>query len=330
MPRPVDAPTLAPPPAPPVQPFVAEALPLARLDAGGCIAEEIACRSCGYALRGLPLNGACPECGTPVAKSIYGDLLRFCDPRWIERLARGAQVLVAALVTAVGGAILMVVVMAALAAMLTGSTGAAPGPWVFLAPVIVYGLIVGALQVLGCWLLTSRDPGSDESGKPINARVVARWCIVASAALSMLSLPLQQQVSGPVAAVANTPALLLALSLALTMAQGLANLAGYVALMLHARALALRIPDDRLAGQARTVMWGYAIAGAIALVGSVMVAAVQRQPGDPLMLVGLGISAVGGIVSFVFLIWAVVLLFIFKSRFRKAASEARMSWARMA
>src|SRR5690606_13045482 len=30
---------------------------------------DLLCESCGYTLNGLPHDGNCPECGTPVAKS---------------------------------------------------------------------------------------------------------------------------------------------------------------------------------------------------------------------------------------------------------------------
>lgn len=32
--------------------------------------EHLACVACGYALRGLPQDGACPECGEPIAASL--------------------------------------------------------------------------------------------------------------------------------------------------------------------------------------------------------------------------------------------------------------------
>ena len=50
-----------------------------RLDAEGRVDEDITCRKCGYNLRGLPTDGACPECGSAVGHSTHGDLLRFCD-----------------------------------------------------------------------------------------------------------------------------------------------------------------------------------------------------------------------------------------------------------
>ena len=52
-----------------------------RLDDDGRILEDdLTCLHCGYNLRGLLPEGDCPECGTAVARSTHGSLLRFCDP----------------------------------------------------------------------------------------------------------------------------------------------------------------------------------------------------------------------------------------------------------
>ena len=56
----------------------------------GSVEGDIPCRKCSYNLRGLPLDGRCPECGTPVGVSVNGELLRYSDPEFIQTLRRGS------------------------------------------------------------------------------------------------------------------------------------------------------------------------------------------------------------------------------------------------
>src|SRR5438876_3717954 len=74
-------------------------------DDSGTVATDIACRKCGYNLRGLPISGRCPECGTPVGLSVKGDLLRFSDPGWLRALRRGVNFIIGAVVVAILGGI---------------------------------------------------------------------------------------------------------------------------------------------------------------------------------------------------------------------------------
>jgi hypothetical protein len=55
------------------------------------VTDDVPCRQCSYNLRTLPTDGFCPECGSLVAKSIYGNLLKFSDPAWVRKLGRGIR-----------------------------------------------------------------------------------------------------------------------------------------------------------------------------------------------------------------------------------------------
>src|SRR5215212_3126051 len=55
------------------------------------------CIRCDYLLIGLPEDGACPECGTPIAASAAPvNLLRDQDPAWLGRIAEGLSWQIAA------------------------------------------------------------------------------------------------------------------------------------------------------------------------------------------------------------------------------------------
>ena len=68
-----------------------------RTDEAGSPGDPL-CVHCGYNLRGLSTDRKCPECGTPIAKSLRGDLLSSADPDWLRRLHRGQLYIVVGIV----------------------------------------------------------------------------------------------------------------------------------------------------------------------------------------------------------------------------------------
>ena len=64
--------------------------PPSELDERGQVACDVACLQCGYDLRMQHVDGACPECGTPVRVSLRRDRLDDSDPDYLKRLSRGA------------------------------------------------------------------------------------------------------------------------------------------------------------------------------------------------------------------------------------------------
>src|SRR3954465_9179043 len=67
--------------------------PSPAVDPAGNVIADVPCRRCSYNLRGLNYAGRCPERGTAVGQSIYGNLLRFSDPQWVDKLARGVNLI---------------------------------------------------------------------------------------------------------------------------------------------------------------------------------------------------------------------------------------------
>src|SRR3990172_7537522 len=62
-----------------------------QLDSAGHLDQDVICIRCGYNLRGLSLDRVCPECGTPIGRSLHGDLLRFAPPIWLAVLISGVN-----------------------------------------------------------------------------------------------------------------------------------------------------------------------------------------------------------------------------------------------
>ncbi|MBL1218545.1 MAG: hypothetical protein D8M59_13765 [Planctomycetes bacterium] len=59
---------------------------------------KLACIKCDYDLRGLALEGPCPECGAPIAETWHRDMLRFADLVWLKRVRLGLRLIVASFV----------------------------------------------------------------------------------------------------------------------------------------------------------------------------------------------------------------------------------------
>ncbi|OAB58618.1 hypothetical protein AY599_20025 [Leptolyngbya valderiana BDU 20041] len=58
---------------------------------GPIVPDRLPCIGCGYDLVGLPEDGACPECGVAIGRSISGDHLLASSKDYRRTLARGAD-----------------------------------------------------------------------------------------------------------------------------------------------------------------------------------------------------------------------------------------------
>lgn len=61
----------------------------ARVTAQGTLDEDLLCKSCGYALRGLFVLKNCPECGVPVTASLRRERLSDASLPWLRTVRRG-------------------------------------------------------------------------------------------------------------------------------------------------------------------------------------------------------------------------------------------------
>lgn len=277
------------------------------------VEANVECRRCGYNLRGLNSQGRCPECSTPVGLSIQGDLLRYSDPDWLDKLRSGGAFLYWGMgLTFVGSCL--------------GGIGARlPG-------MNVYSALFSGLFVLGCsllivyaiWQLTSPDPGGVGDGQYSRRRNLIRIFTLVSIAAACVVLTDYLPLSSDMA-------MFLEIGSYLGIVCGVA---GTFMLLGYLRLLALRIPDAELARRARLVQWGYTIA-TLAVVGLSLAPALQFQgagggtsPPPPSMGSALQASM---IIATIVLLFFLLLLFRFIHRFRRKlkeqASMARASWA---
>jgi hypothetical protein len=136
------------------------------IDAAGCVATDVACLGCGYNLRTLRPDGACPECGAVVAGSLRGDLLGQRDADWLNWIAVGLGLLVVTLTASVAVTILHVVLYP-----LSGSAA------IRNEPMYAYLVVETAARVLlavGAWMFTTRDPVATWSQRAVSLRAGLR------------------------------------------------------------------------------------------------------------------------------------------------------------
>jgi hypothetical protein len=275
------------------------------------VTADTPCRKCGYNLRGLSTAGRCPECGTPVGYSFHGDLLRFCDPNWVETLYKGAKSFIIGIVVIILGSIVV------------GMMGAATGSG---AVVVLLGLVVlvgWGLTVLGWWRLTEPDPsglGEDQYG---TSRKIIRFALIVGIVQQILNL--LQRMLGPESS-------LTIVLMVLGLVAGIIGVVGFFAQLTYLKKLALRIPDQPLSDRANLLLYGLPISyGLVIVLGGLMALTVRNaQPGAGAGGALAGFGCVMLIVGIAVLVFAIMYLFLVEKmgkRFKQEADAARATWA---
>jgi hypothetical protein len=197
-------------------------------------ADDLRCIRCGYLLRGLPRNGACPECGAAIAISLEPiHLLRKQDPAWLGRVAEGFLWQVGAHATA-----LLQISASYLPVWLPE---AAPDPERSPIPALLPYLQV-LLNWVAAWWTTTPEPGVLEPRFSLRRWVRIVTCVLPAAAALLFA------VGGD----------LLKWSL-VSLVASLAGLCVPILWYLYVRRLALRVPSAGLAFQSLLLLWAFAI-----------------------------------------------------------------------
>lgn len=226
------------------------------VDTQGCISRDLPCIRCGYVLRTLTPGANCPECGTPVIKSLDIERLHFAPRAWRKSLVVTLYVLAALPlawfllnVASLGGIVWAV-----------SQTAAAPDWMDFLLGMLNVGLLLAYVVSL-CLVMRLRTDVVDGSGRlPVERRgnwamsctILGAIGIVGTMAASMVPDTVPQDEDAGY--VAMTCFVLLQLGFGLAMSR----------LASHART----IPRRRLAGNMEWIGW--TIAGSVILMNIVL------------------------------------------------------------
>lgn len=225
--------------------------------AGGFVDSDRACTKCSYNLRGLPLSGACPECGQPVADSLRGILLQFAGKEYLATVGGGLSIVLNVII----GTILLFIAMFAIAVLAGGGNpGAGMG---ILLQAIDTSLTL--LLLYGVWRYTAPDPGFVGAEKPNSARAVVRIAVGIHAIAATMNLVLllvtQSAVGTTLSGIAGI----------ITMISGAAAVVAWFVqvfgVLRYTRWLASRIPDAYIIGRTKLYMW---LLPVIAIVGAIV------------------------------------------------------------
>lgn len=223
------------------------------------------CLTCGYALFGLDARANCPECGTPVARSLFGLYLRYASPDYIRTLHTGLILIEAALVLFV-----VFTLSPALLALLNAATGRSiPGPSELVAALA--GASRSAIGLAGWYLFTQPDPGLGTRDIATRPRRIVRACVIIQAVAAVIVLV--DALAQPHTLAAANPALNIAIKSLPPVATLLAFAAWAVqffAAMTLLRLLGYRAENPGLVERARRYQWlvpGVFILGSCVLVG---------------------------------------------------------------
>lgn len=147
--------------------------------------HDAVCLSCGYSLSGLGANGRCPECDTPIERSIRGIGLAAASPDYVLSLRRGATITwISVLVDVLWFASFPVLLSLAEEKVIPLSVDAA------LRIVTLLDLVGVTLGLVGWWLLSSPDPSGSRRFE-LRSRRVLRTMLVLSAAWAIVQCVVQ-------------------------------------------------------------------------------------------------------------------------------------------
>lgn len=222
---------------------------LAEIGGDSTLLDDVRCVCCGYNLRGLHQNGACPECATPIGRSIRGDFLRFAEPEWVRRVAVGVLMLAVALIVA-----LLLGCLGAAVSLLSMSRG------VYLQMVISW--FASFMTWVGTWLMTARDPSGFGEDLQRNSRRLIRAIAMAHCVIVVTGNIVSYSTAGAPGFVLLVAFMVLAMSILELVGDWLRF--GYFGY------LARRVPDVKLAARVEVLRWWFVLSKAVGAISTMI------------------------------------------------------------
>lgn len=291
-------------------------MPDVEIDTNGNLADDRQCIGCTYNLRGLDAEGACPECGVAIGRSLRGDLLQYSNPRWVERIARSMNV---ALVALLVGFVFFVPFSAVWHEKYTSDLD----QWIFAAIIVGIPALIG---LYASWMFSTAEYNAPAPETSPNWRLIARWSAVVLVALVAME--------GPIELIGlNFWREVIAIGIAVASVSVFA--AGR-----YAASLARRLNDYNLARQTLFVSMGCTLVGLSATFGMTYfaidptIANVSLLPNfsatmpawlQVILILGAGVISLGFVI---FGLATVALMLRYRGALRKAAHQARRTWAK--
>ncbi len=260
------------------------------------------CTRCSYNLRGLSIDGPCPECGTPVRESLKGILLQYASPKYLAAIGGGLSMVLTGI---------LIMVAAALATPALFSAGARPTSALFAIQLVQ--LVTSGLIIFGYWRYTEPDPGFVGEETPGSARKVIRITVSISAG-SLIARTVCLWITQTVGRVAGVAEVAQAASIVYNIAWAVQ----YFPVMRYTRWIARRVPDSYIVRRTKVYIWLLPALSVVSIVAIVIpIVAVLTRTAPPASVVSFALA--GALAALV----ALILYWNLLDRLRKHVKSIR-------
>ncbi|NLF30994.1 MAG: hypothetical protein GX591_08925 [Planctomycetes bacterium] len=202
------------------------------------LAADTPCVGCGYDLRGLNSDSRCPECGESIERSLWS-LLPAAPPEYTHRLERGTFL------------VLCGVAMGLVYRALSDNSDPLRDDEYR----VGFAYVEALLKAIGVWLITVRPPHCTQNGRGAALRWIARTSVALDVVYRPAVNSLRQLAWGDDRRWASELVDLFTGPVLDPVWMSVSVVAVLTAFLWFGR-LAERVPDRRLQGRTRLLMWG--------------------------------------------------------------------------